>query len=90
MNTTDDRTPTPVETRQLFAADDTLNRELDALRQRRYRDCEPDREYVHAEFERVCLAEIQAAIAGVIPSATTKSRTEAAITTDGSFGLQNV
>jgi hypothetical protein len=26
----------------------------------------PDLEYVHAEFERLCLAEIQAAIAGVI------------------------
>ena len=59
-----------METRQLFAGDDTLNRELDALRQRRYRNCEPDREYVHAEFEWVCLAEIQAAIVGVIPSAT--------------------
>jgi hypothetical protein len=80
MNTTDEtkeRKPTPVETRQLFAADDTLNRELDALRQRRYRDCEPDREYVHAEFERVCLAEIQAAISRVVRSAETKSRTPA-------------
>ena len=80
MNTTDetnDRKSVPVETQQLFAADDTLNRELDALRQRRYRNCEPDLEYVHAEFERVCLAEIQAAISGVIRSAETKSRTGA-------------
>jgi hypothetical protein len=63
MNTTDetnDRKPTPVETRQLFVGDDTLNRELDALRQRRYRDCEPDREYVHAEFEKLCRSEIAA------------------------------
>jgi hypothetical protein len=83
IKTTDDRTPTPVETRQLFAADDRLNRELDALRQQRYRDCESELEYVHAEFEQVCLAEIQAAVAGVIPFARTKSRTQAAITTDG-------
>ena len=73
----DDRKSAPVETRQLFAADDTLNRELDALRQRRYRNCEPDLEYVHAEFQKVCLAEIQAAISGIIRSAKTKSRTEA-------------
>ena len=70
MNTTDetnDRKPTPVETRQLFVGDDTLNRELDALRQRRYRDCEPDREYVHAEFEKLCRSEIAATIAAAIP-----------------------
>ena len=79
MNTPDEangRKSAPVETPQLFAADDTLNRELDALRQRRYRNCEPDLEYVHAEFERLCLAEIQAAIAGVIRP-TTKSCTGA-------------
>jgi hypothetical protein len=90
MNTPDeanDRKSAPVETRQLFAGDDTLNRELDALRQRRYRNCEPDPEYVHAEFERVCLAEIQAAIAGAIPSARAKSRP---ITADGSYKPRNV
>jgi hypothetical protein len=72
MNTTDEvngRKSAPIETLQLFAADDTLNRELDAVRQLHYRNCEPDLEYVHAEFERVCLAEIQAAISGVIRSA---------------------
>ena len=56
MNTTDeanDRNTVPVETQQLFAADDTLNRELDALRQRRYRHYEPDLEYVQAAFEKL-------------------------------------
>ena len=50
------------------AADETLNRELDALRQRRYRNCEPDLEYAHAEFERLCRSEIAATIAAAIPS----------------------
>jgi hypothetical protein len=89
-NETNDRKPTPVETRQLFTAEDLLNRELDALRQWRYRNCEPDLEYVHAEFERVCLAEIQGAIAGVIPFATAKSRTGAQITADRSSEPQNL
>ena len=61
MNMTDetkDRKPMPVETRQLFAADDTLNRELDALRQWRYRNYEPDLEYVRAAFAEFCRSEI--------------------------------
>jgi hypothetical protein len=69
---TNDRKPTRVEARQLFTAEDSLNRELDALRQRRYRNCEPDLEYVHAEFEKLCRSEIAAAIAAAIPS--TKQR----------------
>ena len=56
---TNDRKSVPVETQQLFAADDTLNRELDALRQRRYRNCEPDWEYVQAEFEKLCRSDPQ-------------------------------
>jgi hypothetical protein len=93
MNTTDeanDRKSAPVETQQLFAANDMLNRELDRERRRRYRNWEPDLEYVHTEFERVCLAEIQAAIAGVIPFATAKSRTEAQITADRSSEPQSL
>ena len=58
------RTPEP--------ATDQLNRELDALRQQRQRNCEPDLEYVHAEFEKLCHCEIAATIATAIPS--TKQR----------------
>ena len=93
MNTTDetnDRKSVPVKTQQLFAADDTLNRELDALREQRYRDCEPDRDYVHAEFEQVCLAEIQAVISGVIRSAETKTHTGARVPADGSCEPQDL
>jgi hypothetical protein len=71
MKTTDetnDRKPTPVEARQLFTAEDSLNRELDRERQRRYRNCEPDLEYVQAEFEKLCRSEIAASIAAAIPS----------------------
>ena len=57
---TNDRKPTPVQTRQLFATDETLNREADRIRQERHQHCEPDLEYVQAEFEKLCRSEIAA------------------------------
>ena len=41
---------------------DAINRELDALRQLRYRACEPDLDYCAVEFEKRCRSEIAAMI----------------------------
>jgi hypothetical protein len=51
---------------------DAVNREADRIRQERHQHCEPDLEYIHAEFEKLCRSEIAATIAAAIPS--TKQR----------------
>jgi hypothetical protein len=51
---------------------DAVNREADRIRQERQQHCEPDLEYVQAEFEKLCRSEIAATIVTAITS--TKQR----------------